>query len=484
MAFADNSGRFRRGMRTDQRVSGRTENLPVVTVIGGGLAGCEAAWQAARLGAAVRLFEMRPLVMTPAHRTDLLAELVCSNSLGSASVDRAAGMLLEELRLAGSLLRRVAEVHRVPAGQALAVDRYGFAREVTRTLYSHPAVKVVRREIQSIPDDGPVIVAAGPLASPALCQALSHLTGEENLFFFDAIAPMVTAESVDRSLAFSASRYGHGEDDYLNCPLTEEEYRIFVRELRAARRAPLRGFEAELDTGVRAGRGPFFERCLPVEILAARGDLTLAHGPMRPTGLVDPRTGKRPFAVLQLRRDDVAGQLYNLVGMQTNLLYTEQERVFRLIPALHQAEFARYGQMHRNTFLCSPKVINAALQSRLRDDLFFAGQLTGIEGYAGNIASGWLAGVNAARLASGQSPVIPPPETMIGALCRYVSAADPSAFQPMKANFGLLVAAESCTLRGRERHRWLAARGLTRMQEFLREIGLSAVTEVPDVRCD
>ncbi|HIE09995.1 MAG TPA: methylenetetrahydrofolate--tRNA-(uracil(54)-C(5))-methyltransferase (FADH(2)-oxidizing) TrmFO, partial [Kiritimatiellae bacterium] len=244
--------------------------------------------------------------------------------------------------------------------------------------------------------------------------------------------------------------------------------------------ASLRGFETELEGGVKAGRGAFFERCLPVEVLAARGDLTLAHGPMRPTGLVDPSTGRRPFAVLQLRRDDVAGRLYNLVGMQTNLLYAEQERVFRLIPALRRAEFARYGQMHRNTFLCSPKVINGALRSRWREDLFFAGQLTGIEGYAGNIASGWVAGVNAARLVRGQSPVVPPPETMTGALCRYVYAADPSAFQPIKANFGLLAAVESSTLKGRERHRWLAARGLARMRKFLREIGLRAAAGVPD----
>jgi len=463
---------------------GNSRYSDVVTVIGGGLAGAEAAWQIARRGVRVRLYEMRPLLMTPAHRTGLLAELVCSNSLGSVLPDRPAGMLLEELALLRSLLREAAQRHRVPAGHALAVDRRAFATEVTRRLALHPLIRIVREEVCEIPA-GVVVVAAGPLVSPALSRRIAEWAGGDHLYFFDAVAPMVTAESVDLSQAFYASRYGRGgELDYLNCPLTEDEYRRFVAALREADRVRLRNFEAEIEQGVKAGRGRYFERCLPIEVMARRGWLTLAHGPMRPTGLVDPRTGRRPFAVLQLRRDDAAGRLYHLVGMQTNLRYAEQERVFRLIPALRNAEFVRYGQMHRNTFVCAPRLIHPTMQCRRAPEILFAGQITGVEGYAGNIASGLVAGINAARIVHGERPVEFPPETMTGALCRYVASADPDSFQPMKANFGLLPEPGGVPGRARERHRRLAERGLARLQEFLGEIGLSEGAGVSAARCD
>lgn len=410
-----------------------------LTVIGGGLAGAEAAWQAAEAGLRVTLWEMRPAVPTGAHRTDRLAELVCSNSLGSALPDRASGILHAELRALGSLLLRCAEAARVPAGAALAVDRERFAAAATAAIESHPRIAIRRAEAAELPA-GPAVLAAGPLTSPALAAALARATGEENLYFFDAIAPVVRAETIDGAIAFRASRYGRdagGEGDYLNCPFTREEYERFVAELAAARRIPLRDFEAEIERGVRAA-GPFFEGCLPVEVLARRDPRALAFGPMRPVGLTDPRTGRRPWAVAQLRRENLAGDLYNLVGFQTNLAQDEQTRVFRMIPGLARAEFARYGQMHRNTYLNAPRLLRATLQWRGRDDLFVAGQLAGVEGYAGNIATGWLAGFNAARLARGAPPVAPPPETMLGALCRALAEGDPDGFQPVKASLGLL----------------------------------------------
>jgi len=406
------------------------------------LAGSEAAWQAAQRGVQVRLFEMRPEQSTGAHQTEDLAELVCSNSLGSQLADRASGVLLAELEAMGSLLADCARATAVPAGGALAVDREAFSRQVTQRIQEHPRIQVIREEVRRLPQ-GPTVVASGPLTSPALSQDLARLSGEDHLYFFDAISPIVEASSIDFDIAFRDSRYGRGvtrDGDYINCPMDEGLYRSFVAALRAADRIPLRSFEQAIQDGVRAGMDKYFEGCLPVEVIAERGELSLAYGPLRPVGLTDPRTGRRPFAVVQLRQDDLAATLYNLVGFQTNLRYPEQRQVFRMIPGLEQAQFARYGQMHRNTFLNSPRLLLPTLQFRGRPDLFFAGQLTGVEGYLGNIATGLLAGLNAARWVRGEEPWALPRETMLGALCHYVSHASPETFQPMKANLGILPA--------------------------------------------
>ncbi|HEY74372.1 MAG: methylenetetrahydrofolate--tRNA-(uracil(54)-C(5))-methyltransferase (FADH(2)-oxidizing) TrmFO [Chloroflexi bacterium] len=401
----------------------------VITIVGGGLAGSEAAWQAAERGVCVTLYEMRPHKTTPAHVSDWLAELVCSNSLGSDLPDRAAGLLKNELRYLRSLVLACADRARVPAGGALAVDRELFAAEVTRRVEAHPRISVVREEATAIPA-GPAVISTGPLTSDPLAEAIAALTGQEHLYFYDALAPIVAADSVDMSVAFRASRYGKGDADYINCPLTEEEYVRFVKELGAAERIPLHEFEQEPDR--------FFEGCLAVEVMAARGRDTLAFGPLRPVGLTDPRTGKRPYAVVQLRQDNLAGTLYNLVGFQTNLRYGEQERVFRLIPGLERAEFVRFGHMHRNTFINAPLFLEATMEFRARPGLFFAGQITGVEGYVGSVGSGWVAGVNVARSVLGQEPLVLPRATMLGALCHYASHAEPKSFQPMKANFGLM----------------------------------------------
>ncbi len=411
-----------------------------VIIIGGGLAGCEAAWQAAQRDCQVTLYEMRPGISTGAHVTGNLAELVCSNSLGSNLVDRASGLLKEELRRLGSLLLTCAETAAVPAGGALAVDREAFSALVTEKITHHPNIRLVRQEVQSIPN-GPVIVASGPLTSPALSRSILDLTDQKHLFFYDAIAPIVRFDSIDMDIAFRASRRNRDENeagDYINCPFDRDQYAKFVDALRTAGRITLREIEKEVTSGVTAGADPFFEGCLPAEILAGRGELALAYGPMRPIGLIDPHTGHRPYAVVQLRQDNLAGSLYNLVGFQTNLTFPEQKRVFRLIPGLAQAEFERFGQMHRNTFLASPLLLKPTLQSRQWNDLFFAGQITGVEGYMGNIATGLLAGVNLARQVHRQSPLTLPPATMLGGLLRYVTQAEPSTFQPMKANFGIL----------------------------------------------
>ncbi len=411
-----------------------------VTVVGGGLAGSEAAWQIASRQVPVRLLEMRPGKGTGAHRTADLAELVCSNSLGSMLPDRAAGVLMAELRHMRSLLLSIAEAVAVPAGRALAVDRSRFAERVTAQLESHPLIEVVREEATAIPS-GAAILASGPLTSERFSAALVELTGEAHLYFFDALAPIVESESIDRALVFRGSRYestGEGEGDYLNCPLDREEYGPFVQALLGAERIPLREFEAAIHKGVRAGMDKFFEGCLPVEIIAERGQESLAFGPLRPVGLVDPRSGRRPYAVAQLRQDDLRAELYNMVGFQTNLKYGEQRRVFRMIPGLGRARFHRYGSMHRNTFINAPRVLESTLQFRDRPSLFAAGQICGVEGYLGNIATGLLAGVNAARLCRGQEPLRLPETTILGALCHYIAHADPSRFQPMKANFGIL----------------------------------------------
>lgn len=411
-----------------------------LTIIGGGLAGCEAAWQAAERGIQVDLYEMRPATMTGAHVTGDLAELVCSNSLGSNLPDRAAGLLKEELKRLRSLLLSCAETCAVPAGGALAVDREVFSRTVTEKIAGHANIRIVRQEVSTIPP-GPAIICSGPLTSPALSNAIRILTGEDQLSFYDAIAPIVTLESINLDIAYHGSRYGHSEGDegdYINCPFNKEQYDRFVDELSRAERIPLKEFESDLNTGVKAGLHRFFEGCLPVEVLAQRGEKSLAFGPMRPIGLTDPRTGQKAYAVLQLRQDNLAGSLYNLVGFQTNLTYSEQKRVFRLIPGLEQAEFARYGQMHRNTFIASPNLVEPTLQFKRRDDLFFAGQITGVEGYMGNVATGLLAGWNAARLLQGFIPLVLPRTTMLGALCYYVTHAPLVDFQPMKANYGIL----------------------------------------------
>ena len=416
-----------------------------IIVIGGGLAGSEAAWQIAERNIKVKLYEMRPALPTGAHVTDQLAELVCSNSLGSNQADRASGVLKNELRRLNSLLVECAEETALPAGAALAVDREAFAKRVTEKISAHPNIELIRQEVTEIPST-PVIVASGPLTSESLSKSIAALSGDEHLFFFDAISPIVRADSIDMGIAFRASRYGKNSDpsgnaneeegDYINCPFTKEEYYEFLNALRTAERIELRSFEDAIKTGVKAGQ--FFEGCLPVEVIAERGDESLAYGPMRPVGLRDPRTGKRPHAVAQLRQDNLAGSLYNIVGFQTNLRFPEQRRVLRMIPGLENAEFERYGQMHRNTFIASPKLLRPTLQHISRDDLFFAGQLTGVEGYMGNIATGLLTGINMAILVHGKPPLELPHETMLGALCHYITHADLKDFQPMKANFGIL----------------------------------------------
>lgn len=445
-----------------------------VTIVGGGLAGCEAAWQLARRGIQVRLFEMRPGRMTGAHRTDQLAELVCSNSLGSKLPDRASGILLEELRRCGSLLVRCAEQTAIPAGHALAVDRDRFAAMVTDAIRREPLIELLREELTELPPV-PAILASGPLTSAPLADSLAKLTGTAHLFFFDAIAPVVDGQTIDRSIVFAASRYGRdstGEGDYLNCPFTREEYERFIEQMVSAERIPLRDFEHAIELGVRAGEGPMFERCLPIEILARRGREAPAFGPLRPVGLRDPRTGQRPYAVLQLRREDAAGERWNLVGCQTNLREAEQDRVFRLVPGLAHARFVRYGQMHRNTYICAPRVLDSTLQVRSRPGQWIAGQLCGAEGYLGNIATGLVTAVAAAAIFAGREPPRWPEETMIGSLLRALVTADPTTFQPVKANLGLLPPLPQVGGRGRrgERGGAYAARALAALELFLEQL--------------
>ena len=399
-----------------------------ITIIGGGLAGCEAAARIAAAGLPCRLVEMKPVRFSPAHQSEQLAELVCSNSFKSESMTSAHGLLKAEMKQLGSLVIAMAEETRVPAGSALAVDRERFADHMTHAVAALPGIEIVRDEVTSIPTSGIVIIATGPLTSEALALAIRELTHSESLSFYDAIAPIVTAESVDFTIAFRASRYEQGGDDYINCPLSREEYERFYRELMAGRKVPLREFETP----------QFFEGCLPIEVMAERGPETLAFGPMKPVGLIDPRTGKRPYAVVQLRQDDLAATLYNLVGFQTRLAYPEQERIFRLIPGLAHAEFARLGSIHRNTFIHSPSLLNPDLSLRSDPRLFFAGQITGVEGYLESSSAGIIAGTNAARRALGKEPLILPATTLIGALVRYVTTPREGKFQHMNSNFGIL----------------------------------------------
>lgn len=450
-----------------------SDNFDKLMIIGGGLAGCEAAWQAAERGISVDLFEMRPDVSTGAHTSGDLAELVCSNSLGSNLKDRASGVLKEELRLAHSLLAECAEFSAVPAGNALAVDRKDFSEKITQKLLNHPNINIIRQEVKSIPEDRPVIIASGPLSSPSISSEISRICGIDNLFFYDAIAPIVEYSSIDMSIAYAGSRYSKNEEDegdYINCPFNREEYENFVKELINAERIHLKSFENQIDQGVTAGKMSFFEGCLPVEVLAGRSMQALAFGPMRPVGLIDPRTGKRPWAVLQLRQDNLSGSLYNLVGFQTNLLHKEQERVFRLIPGLAEAIFVRYGQMHRNTYICAPGILKASLQMIEHPQIFFAGQLCGVEGYMGNIAAGLLAGINAARFIKGEQPVILPKEMISGSLFHYISTADPKHFQPMKANFGILPPLENSPKAKRERYLQYSMRALEKASEIFQKI--------------
>lgn len=400
-----------------------------VVVIGGGFAGVEAAWQAALEGARVRLYEMRPVRQTPAHRTDRLAEIVCSNSLKSDEPGTAPYLLKEELRRAGSIVLDVAMRTRVPAGAALAVDRKQFAEAITERIEAHPNIEVVRQEATTIDEDAVTIIAAGPLCSDALAEEIARLTAGTGLYFYDAISPIVAAESVNTEIAFRAARYGKGGDDYLNCPLYEEDYARFYEALINAQSVPLQRFEETR----------WFEACLPIEELARRGVDTLRYGPMKPVGLRDPRTGREPYAAVQLRQENLMADAYNLVGFQNHLRYGEQARVLRLIPGLEHAEFLQYGQIHRNTYINAPRVLAPTLQMRERPQVFFAGQISGVEGYVESVATGWLAGRNAARVARGAAPLEAPPRAAVGALARYVSGADAKNYQPVNITFALLV---------------------------------------------
>jgi methylenetetrahydrofolate--tRNA-(uracil-5-)-methyltransferase len=437
--------------------------MPNVTIIGAGLAGSEAAWQAAERGCSVQLWEMRPQRETPAHRTEHFAELVCSNSLGNLALETASGLLKEELRRLGSVILQCADANPVPAGGALGVAREDFPRAVTETIYAHPNIEVIRKEVTDIPR-GPTVVATGPLTSDALAKKIVDLSGE-TLYFYDAASPIIHRDSLNDSIIYRASRYGKGEAAYLNCPMTEEQYYAFVEDLAAAELSPIKDFEEDL----------YFEGCLPVEIIARRGKDTLRFGPMKPVGLPDPRTGEIPYAVVQLRQDDAEGRLYNIVGFQTRLKWGEQRRVFRTIPGLQNADFARMGVMHRNTYLPSNHMLDATMQIREalgEAPLFFAGQLTGVEGYVESTAMGQIAGTNAARLARGEEPLTMPRGTMMGALAHYISTKE-GTLQPINSNWGLVPTVpkkeNGRRLSKPERRQRQARMALATLDEFMRE---------------
>ena len=432
-----------------------------VTVIGGGLAGSEAAWQAAELGCSVEMWEMRPVKETPAHRTEFFAELVCSNSLGNNALETASGLLKEELRRLGSVILRSADANAVPAGGALGVAREGFPRAVTETVHAHPNIDVIRGEMTDLPE-GPTVIATGPLTSDALVEKIEGLSGE-TLYFYDAASPIVHRDSLDESVVWRASRYGKGEAAYLNCPMTRDEYHAFVEDLATAELSPIKDFEEDM----------YFEGCLPVETIARRGPETLSFGPMKPVGLPDPRTGEIPYAVVQLRQDDAEGRLYNMVGFQTRLKWGEQRRVFRTIPGMQNAEFARMGVMHRNTYLPANRMLDATM--KIRDalseaPLFFAGQLTGVEGYTESTAMGLLAGTNAARFARGEEPIVMPNGTMMGALAQYITTKE-GTLQPINSNWGLVPSVpkkeNGRRLTKPERRRRQAETALDALQGFL-----------------
>ncbi|WP_153551736.1 FADH(2)-oxidizing methylenetetrahydrofolate--tRNA-(uracil(54)-C(5))-methyltransferase TrmFO [Ligilactobacillus murinus] len=426
-----------------------------INVIGAGLAGSEATWQIAKRGLKVRLYEMRPEKKTPAHHTQNFAELVCTNSLRANQLTNGAGLLKEEMRRLDSIIMEAADAHNVPAGGALAVDRETFSSAITEKLTNHPNVEVIREELTAIPE-GLTVIATGPLTSDPLAQAIKRLTDDEGLYFYDAAAPIVEKSSLDMDKIYLKSRYDKGEAAYLNCPMTEEEFYNFYHELINAEMAELHDFEEQ----------KFFEGCMPIEQMASRGEKTMLFGPLKPVGLEDPKTGKEPFAVVQLRQDNAAGNLYNLVGFQTHLKWGEQKRVFSMIPGLENAQFVRYGVMHRNTYLRSPEFLNATYQTKKRSDLLFAGQMTGVEGYVESAASGLYAGINAALIAQGKEPVIFPEETMMGAMAHYITHASPKHFQPINANFGIIPRLEKRIREKRERNLALSQRALTVLEEF------------------
>lgn len=431
-------------------------SFPKVTVVGAGLAGSEAAWQIASQGVPVTLYEMRPVTRTPAHHTDKFAELVCSNSLRANGLANAVGVLKEEMRQFGSLILNSADRNAVPAGGALAVDRDGFSGDVTSSLREHPLIEVRNEELTSIPEDGIVVIATGPLTAPSLSQSIQSLLGEEYFYFYDAAAPIIEKDSIDMSKVYLASRYDKGEAAYLNCPMTEEEFNTFHDALTTAEKAELKEFEKEV----------YFEGCMPIEVMASRGKQTVLFGPMKPVGLINPHTGKLPYAVIQLRQDNAAGTLYNMVGFQTHLKWGEQKRVFSLIPGLENAEFVRFGVMHRNTFINSPSLLQATYQFRGRDNLFFAGQMTGVEGYVESAASGLIAGLNAGRLARGLEPLVLPADTTLGSMAQYITTADFKHFQPMNANFGLFPPLEKRMKSKREKNDAIANRALASIEQF------------------
>lgn len=427
-----------------------------VTIIGAGLAGSEAAWQLARRGIPVRLVEMRPGAATPAHHTAYFGELVCSNSLRAAALTNAVGLLKEEMRRLDSVIMACADAHSVPAGGALAVDRMGYAAAVTETVRNHPLIEVVEERIDAIPEEGIVIIATGPLTDGALAEDIDRFCGGEGFHFYDAAAPIVSKDSLDMSVVYRASRYGKGEAAYLNCPMDEEEYKAFQQALASAETAEVHGFENK----------KVFEGCMPIEVMAQRGEDTMRFGPMKPVGLPDPRTGKDPYAVVQLRQDNAEGTMYNIVGFQTHLKWGEQRRVFGMIPGLEKAEFIRYGVMHRNTYIDSPDLLTAAMESRIRPGLFFAGQMTGVEGYVESAASGIAAAYGAAARVNGEEPVPFPRETAIGSLTHYISHYEGKNFQPMNVNFGLMPPLEKRVPK-KEKNEKIARRALAALDAFL-----------------
>jgi methylenetetrahydrofolate--tRNA-(uracil-5-)-methyltransferase len=434
-----------------------------VVVIGGGLAGSEAAWQAATRGAKVTLYEMRPKEPTHAHKTGWLAELVCSNSLGSVDILNAPGILKEEMRRLNSLIIRVADEVRVPAGSALAVDRDRFAQGITVALESHPNVRIIREEIKEIPADCVCIIATGPLTSEALAGAIRDLTHSKNLYFFDAISPIIDADSINMDVVFRASRYDKGGADYLNCPMDQPTYDAFHDAMLKAEKVQPKDFE----------KTPYFEGCIPIEVMAERGRQTMLFGPLKPVGLEDPKTGRRPHAVVQLRSENVHGSCYNMVGFQTKLTYPEQRRVFRMIPGLENAEFLRLGSLHRNTFINAPQLLRDTLQVKMRGTTFFAGQIVGVEGYTESAAMGGLAGINAARGLSGLSPITPPSTTAHGSLIQYITTSDPRHFQPINTNFGLFPPLPDKIRDKDEKRRRIGRRALEDLEEWKTRSGLS-----------